>query len=233
MKSVLCIEDSLEIQILVEAALNQYQVTRVSTLGAAREWLGRRSFDLIVLDLELPDGDGRKLLVELQSDEGTSGLPVFILTGDTQTASKVIAFSLGADDFITKPFDPMELRARVEAKLRKIEAFREAQNVVRVADLTLDVQKQRIAIASTQGPQEVDLTSIEFKLLLALAKSPERVFSRARLLDLVWGPGVNITDRTVDSHVGHLRKKLLKSRVQIDTVLNEGYRLILPGRENC
>lgn len=226
MKSILCIEDNAEIQILVEAALDQHRVTLAKTLGEAKAALKKQTFDLVILDLELPDGDGMKFLAEIGEGRET---PVFILTGRSETANKVIAFSLGVDDFISKPFDPLELRARVNAKLKKTASAQDQQAVMKLKDLTIDVEKQRVTIVkgASAAPENVSLTSIEFRLLLTFARSPDRVFSRAQLLDKVWGSDIAVTDRTVDTHVGHLRKKIGASVVKIETVLNEGYRLLI------
>ncbi|RYZ66567.1 MAG: response regulator transcription factor [Proteobacteria bacterium] len=224
MSSILCIEDNAEMQILVEAALDSHRVTVVSTLAEAKKSLSQTKFDLVILDLELPDGDGMKFLASLNSSE--PAVPVFILTGKSETANKVIAFSLGVDDFISKPFDPLELRARVNAKLKKVAAVSDQQAVMKLKDLTIDVEKQRVTISGKSGQDFVTLTSLEFRLLLTFARSPDRVFSRAKLLDSVWGSDIAVTDRTVDTHVGHLRKKIAASSVKIETVLNEGYRLV-------
>lgn len=225
MSSILCVEDNPEIQILVEAALDAHQVTLASTLTEAKACLAKQRYDLVILDLELPDGDGMKFLTGLNSSEQATS--VFILTGKTETANKVIAFSLGVDDFISKPFDPIELRARVNAKLKKASAASDQKALIKLKDLTIDVEKQRVSIATKAGPETISLTSLEFRLLLTFARSPDRVFSRAKLLDTVWGSDVAVTDRTVDTHVGHLRKKISASAVKIETVLNEGYRLVL------
>ncbi len=225
MSSILCVEDNPEIQILVEAALDAHQVTLASTLTEAKACLSKQRYDLVILDLELPDGDGMKFLTGLNSSEQATS--VFILTGKTETANKVIAFSLGVDDFISKPFDPIELRARVNAKLKKASAASDQKALIKLKDLTIDVEKQRVSIATKAGPETISLTSLEFRLLLTFARSPDRVFSRAKLLDTVWGSDVAVTDRTVDTHVGHLRKKISASAVKIETVLNEGYRLVL------
>lgn len=225
MNSILCVEDNAEMQILVEAALDSHRVTLVSTLNDAKKALAQSKFDLVILDLELPDGDGMKFLTSLNGPEHQ--VPVFILTGKTETANKVIAFSLGVDDFISKPFDPLELRARVNAKLKKVATASDQQAVLKFKDLTIDVEKQRVSVAAKTGPEIVSLTSLEFRLLLTFARSPDRVFSRAKLLDHVWGSDIAVTDRTVDTHVGHLRKKIAGSAVKIETVLNEGYRLLV------
>lgn len=222
MKTVLCVEDNREIQILVRAALDQHSVLTAENLKDARGLIKGQRIDLLVLDLELPDGDGLDLLVEIEG----KGVPVFVLTGKTEISKKVIAFSLGADDFLAKPFDPLELRARANAKFKKLDQATEHQSVLKIRNLTIEVEKQKVYLANVGSRDPIALTSLEFRLLLAFARSPERVFSRQILLDKVWGTEVNITDRTVDTHVNHLRKKLKASDVKIETVLNEGYRLV-------
>lgn len=227
MKSILCVEDNAEIRILVEASLEPLRVVSVGSIREAREALGKESFSLIILDLELPDGDGLKFMTELNSDSAsTPNVPVFILTGKSDTANKVIAFSLGVEDFVSKPFDPVELRARVNAKLRKLETLQDSRDVIKIKDLSIHLPQQRVYLTKGHAQEEISLTSLEFKLLTTFARAPERVFSRNTLLDHVWGSSTHITDRTVDTHVGHLRKKLGKSCVRIETVINEGYRLV-------
>jgi len=226
MKSILCIEDNAEVQILVQAALDQHHVTASTKVAVAKKLLASQSYDLVILDLELPDGDGLKFLAELGGSDQNLKTPVFILTGKSEVANKVIAFSLGADDFITKPFDALELRARVNAKIKKLAHSDEEKSTLKLKDITIDVPKQRVYLATPVGQESITLTSLEFRLLLVFARAPERVFSRAQLLDKVWGSDISITDRTVDTHVNHLRKKIAGSKVKIETVLNEGYRFI-------
>lgn len=221
MKSILCVEDNAEIQILVQAALDQHQVTPATQIAEARDLLAQQTFDLVILDVELPDGDGLKFLAEL--GDNTTKTPVFMLTGKSETANKVIAFSLGAEDFVAKPFDVLELRARVNAKLKRLERSHDERSLLKIKDLSIDVAKQRVFL---NGSTSIALTSLEFRLLMTLAKAPDRVFSREQLLDKVWGSDVSITDRTVDTHIGHLRKKIAASKVKIETVVNEGYRLV-------
>lgn len=227
MKSILLVEDNAEIRILVEASLEPLRVLSVGSIREAREALERETFHLLILDLELPDGDGMKFMTELNSKNSPySHIPIFILTGKSETANKVIAFSLGVEDFVSKPFDPVELRARVNAKLRKLETLQDSRDVIKIKDLSIQLPQQRVYLLKDGGQEEISLTSLEFKLLITFARHPERVFSRDVLLDQVWGSTTHITDRTVDTHVGHLRKKIAKSAVRIETVINEGYRLV-------
>src|ERR1700733_13936920 len=145
MKSILCVEDNAEIRILVEASLEPLRVLSVGTIQEAREALARESFELLILDLELPDGDGMKFMTELSSKSSPfSHIPVFILTGKSDTANKVIAFSLGVEDFVSKPFDPVELRARVNAKLRKQDTLQDSRDVIKIKDLSIHLPQQRV-----------------------------------------------------------------------------------------
>jgi two-component system phosphate regulon response regulator PhoB len=228
MTEILVVEDNAEMKILIEGALDDYHLFFASTLKEAAQFLSKKKYSLILLDLGLPDGDGFKLLTELTSNAENRNLPVIILSGKSETANKVMAFSIGAEDFISKPFDPIELKARVAAKIKKSQQMAEKSEIIKIADLTINIPKQKVWISQKSGSQqEVDLTSLEFRLLITLAKSPERVYSREFLLDAVWGKAINITDRTVDTHIGHLRKKLSGSKTKIDTVIGSGYRFIL------
>ena len=227
MRNMLVIEDNAEMRILVEAALDEYQLTFNFNLKDAKESLLKSRFDLILLDLGLPDGDGLKFLAELSSQLETKDIPVIILTGKSETINKVMAFSIGAEDFVSKPFDPLELKARVASKLRKSEKQHQLAEVLKIGDLKIDVLKQKVWIQKGSDSESVDLTSLEFKLLLNFGRAPERVFTRDFLLNEVWGLNVSVTDRTVDTHIGHLRKKLMHSRTKIETVIGSGYRFLV------
>jgi DNA-binding response OmpR family regulator len=224
---VLIVEDSLEIRILVESALAGLDLRFAGTLAEAYSALESQKWDLLLLDLSLPDGDGMKLLATLPKDQTGESIPVFILSGRNDTANKVLAFSVGAEDFIAKPFDPLELRARVQAKLQRRQKEKAATEVVTVGDLRIELLQQKAFRMDKQKRIGMDLTSLEFRLLTTFAKTPERVFSRDFLLDKVWGSGVTVTDRTVDTHIGHLRKKLHGSNCEIETVIGSGYRFVV------
>lgn len=226
MRHVLVIEDNAEMRILVEAALDEFELTFSSTIQEAKERLTQKRYDLALLDIGLPDGDGLKLLAEISGQPEHRNLPVIVLSGKSETVNKVMAFSVGAEDFISKPFDPLELKARVAAKLRKHEKSQNLSEVLRVADLKIDVLKQKVWVVSEQESAPIELTTLEFKLLLTFVRAPERVFTREVLLDEVWGMNVSVTDRTVDTHVGHLRKKMQPSRAKIETVVGAGYRFV-------
>ncbi len=229
MREILVVEDSPEIKILLESSLSDYSLHFCTTLREAREVVSHHSFQLIMLDIGLPDGDGLKFLAELSTIPQTKNVPVMILSSKTETSNKIMAFSIGAEDFISKPFDPLELQARVAAKLKKMDRAQSRSELVRIGDLSIDFIKQKAALhldAAGAHIEVLDLTTLEFKLLSYFARSPERVFSREQLLNEVWGSDINITDRTVDTHVGHLRKKIAKSKMKIETVVGAGYRMV-------
>jgi DNA-binding response OmpR family regulator len=227
LKDILVIEDSPEIKILIESSLTDYNIRFCTTLREGRAAVTDHVFQLIMLDIGLPDGDGLKFLTELSSQPQTKNVPIIILSGKTETSNKIMAFSVGAEDFISKPFDPLELQARVAAKIKKFETSQNRSELLRIGDLQLDLLKQRVTLQTTNSGEALDLTTLEFKLLMVFARAPDRVFSREYLLNEVWGTNVNITDRTVDTHVGHLRKKIAGSKAKIDTVVGAGYRFIL------
>jgi DNA-binding response OmpR family regulator len=229
MKSLLITEDNSEMQILLEAALSDFRLSFASSLQEARAQMQSKHFDLLILDLNLPDGDGFQLLSEMGRHPTLKDLPVIVLTGKNETATKVFAFSIGAEDFVCKPFDPLELKARVAAKLKKAERMGDKTQNLRIGDLNIDISKQKVWIQSGGEQTAVDLTSLELRLLLTMTRAPERVFTRDFLLQEVWGSGLSVTDRTVDTHIGHLRKKLSASASKIDTVIGTGYRFLPPG----
>jgi two-component system alkaline phosphatase synthesis response regulator PhoP len=155
---------------------------------------------LIILDIMLPKKDGFQICRELRRSGVTT--PVLLLTAKTQEAEKVLGLELGADDYVTKPFSPLELRARIKALLRRSQ--NQAVDVFRFGDCEVHFQKFEVCRAGVP----VNLTPIEFKLLSALIRNRGKVLSRDQLLDLVWGADTFITDRVVDTHITNLRKKI-------------------------
>ncbi len=226
MQKLLLVEDNEVMRVLAANTLKEFSLSMASTLKEAQALMQNNTFDLILLDIGLPDGDGLAFLNQLSSSSETQ-IPVIIISGKTDIANKVTAFSFGAEDFISKPFDPIELKARVAAKLKKLEQAKSNSDLMRVGDLLITVSKQKVVIQGNGADQPVDLTTLEFKLLLALAKHPERVYSREHLLSEVWGNDLSVTLRSVDTHVAHLRKKIHKSKIKIDTVIRSGYRLLI------
>jgi len=176
--------------------------------------------DLIVLDLGLPELDGLEVTRRLRRD---SGVPIIMLTARHEETDKVVGLELGADDYVTKPFSPRELEARVRAVLRRQVAGAMA-DVLRAGDLTLDIPRLRAEVSG----RAVELTGTEFQLLAALARQPGRVFTRAQLLDAIHGVAFDSYERAIDAHVKNIRRKIEpdpRTPRYLLTVYGVGYRL--------
>jgi two-component system OmpR family response regulator len=222
---VLVAEDEPDI-----AALIAYQLTRegfrVETAGSGSEALdaiGREIPDLVVLDRMLPGLSGDEVLRQLKTEPATANIPVLVLTAKREQEDRIEGLELGADDYLTKPFSPRELVARVRAVLRRSEPRPEAGDTVRAADLVLDVSRMRAELAG----RAVDLTPTEFRLLETLARRPGRIFTRSQLLDAIRGVAFESYERAIDSHVKNLRRKLEPDPRRpryVLTVYGVGYR---------
>lgn len=189
---------------------------------------GRDHFDLILLDVSLPDGNGIRILPQLKEKLLPAIVPVIVLSADNDVLTKVAAFGVGADDYVSKPADPSELRARIEVRLRSVKSLMVEKSQVSYGDLTIDLDKMTVEILLKDSKREgLDLTPYEFKILRLLLSRPGQVYTREVIIDKVWGTDKFITARTVDAHVSHLRKKMVKSQIQIETVLSTGYKLAL------
>jgi two-component system alkaline phosphatase synthesis response regulator PhoP len=185
-----------------DLTLEGYEVEVVGDgLDAARR-ATTQVFDLIVLDVMLPGRDG----FDICRDVRKAGLrtPILMLTARAQEVEKVLAFELGADDYVTKPFGTKELRARIKALLRRASHETEPARPFAFGDMELDVERGEIRRSGVA----VDVTVTEFRLLAALVRSRGRVLSRQQLLDEVWGPGMVLSDRAVDNHIVNLRRKI-------------------------
>lgn len=232
MPHILIVEDEPAIAESLAYALRRdgFTTTLAPTLADARRSLSAAS--LVILDLMLPDGSGFDLIGEVR--RGTTSVPIIVLTSRDDEADRVAALETGADDYVTKPFSTREMTARVRAVLRRsattASSTHAPTNPVPVAPreeplaLTIDEPTRR---AYALG-QELDLTRVEFDLLACLLATPGRVFTRAELIDRVWGDGFAITDRTIDSHVKGLRRKVEAAGGDpgmIETVRGVGYRV--------
>lgn len=174
------------------------EVATDGDVGAKRAM--EESFDLILLDVMLPGKDGFTICRELR--RAAVKTPVILLTARALEADKVVGLELGADDYVTKPFSPLELRARIKAVLRRTGAGGEA--VLRFGDVEVDFARA----TAHRGGAAVELTPLEMKVLEALARASGRLLSRDQLLDAIWGAGMAITDRVIDNHIMNLRRKL-------------------------
>ncbi|MBK9122157.1 MAG: response regulator transcription factor [Chloroflexi bacterium] len=220
-ETILIIDDEQRIIDLARMYLEQdgYLVKHETDGQAGFRHIVEHEPSLIVLDLMLPGMDGLEICrrVRAQSD-----VPIIMLTARSDDIDKIVGLELGADDYLTKPFNPRELLARVKAILRRTDRkSAPTSEVVTLGNLTIDPDRRMIMVDG----REVDLRMKEFDLILVLARNPGRVFSRERLLEVVWGYDFAGETRTVDVHIAHLRHKLDGMRPTIETVWGVGYKL--------
>jgi len=226
---ILVIEDDEDIQELIRFNLEKdaYKVSCRGTAEDGLKYLTIRVPDLILLDLMLPGMDGLTACRRLRADDKTSGVPVIMLTAKGSEADIVTGLELGADDYITKPFSPRVLLARVRAILRRAgDAATEAGEVMRRGDIEIDNLHHEVRLAG----KPVELTLTEFRVLEALARRPGVVFTRYQIVDAVKGEDYPVTDRSVDVQIVGLRKKLKKYGKLIETVRGVGYRFSAQAR---
>ena len=220
---LLLVEDSKEtFQMVNQATSSIGELTWVKSLEEANNELADKSFDLIILDIGLPDGSGFELCSSIQAK--TPETPIFILSAHTDLSEKVLGFSAGADDYITKPFNILELKARIEAKLKKQEILMKTGDILQWKEIEINKSSQEVKVLDNDEMTEVDLTALEFKLLTYFASQPEVVISRDKMLDDIWGQDVHVYSRSVDTHVSKLRKKLGPVADIIESVHGVGYK---------
>jgi two-component system, OmpR family, alkaline phosphatase synthesis response regulator PhoP len=222
MKTILVVDDEPKIVELARDYLEHAGFAVVSALHGSEALTRARTDapDLIVLDLGLPKLDGLDVARALRRD---SNVPIVILSGRSDESDKLVGLELGADDYLTKPFSPKELVARVRAVLRRMERPASASDIIRASDVTLDVPRMRVRA----GERDVELTATEFQLLAALAREPGRVFTRSQLLDAVHGVAFESYERAIDAHVKNIRRKLERDPREpqyLQTVHGVGYR---------
>jgi len=223
---ILLVEDEPAILESLAYVLGRDGFAVISAKNAAEASALAGGADLVVLDLMLPDGSGFDLIRGWRAAPSSRPMPIIVLSSRDAEADRVAALESGADDYVTKPFSPREIVARVRAVLRRSAASGASARAQasQAPPLSADQRTRRAEAAG----RPLDLTRVEFDLLAALLGSPGRVFTRAELIDRVWGDGFRITDRTIDSHVKALRKKIAETGAEpswIETVRGVGYRL--------
>jgi two-component system phosphate regulon response regulator PhoB len=226
MARILVVEDEPDLQKVLEYNMRQagYEVLCASHGRDALDLVRGRKPDVVLLDLMLPDIPGTEVCRTIKADPATRATPIIMLTARGEEIDRVVGFELGADDYVVKPFSVRELLLRIQAVLRRgaAEKPEEPEGRVEFGCLTFDREAHRVWVES----QEIELTALEFKLLVTLYDRRDRVQSRAALLDDVWGITADITTRTVDTHVKRLREKLAAARDYIETVRGVGYRFV-------
>lgn len=223
-ETILIVEDEKDIVKMLNYNLSKegFKTLSVRNGEDAIDSAKRDHPDLVILDLMLPGMDGLEVCKALKGDSKAASIPIIMLTAKSQESDKVVGLELGADDYVTKPFSPRELIARIKAVLRRDKEKDKLPEILKVGDLTVDLAK----IAVTIKGKPIELTAKEFELLKTLIKSRGRVLSRDYLLDTIWGfdQAAEIQTRTVDVHIRTLRKKLKSESKRIVTVKNYGYR---------
>ena len=221
MKKIFCIEDDINIRELVEYTLTQTGFS-VSGFENAREFFDAVQEalpDLVLLDIMLPDKDGMEILKELRKNPVTCNLPIILLTAKSSQIDKIKGLDSGADDYMTKPFDIMELISRINALLRRLSPG--TNDILTFREITLSLAKRTV----TAGGSPVSLTYKEFEILRMLIENQGAVLTRDMLMNKVWGTDFEGETRTVDVHIRTLRQKLGDAGSYIETVRNVGYKI--------
>ncbi len=222
MRHVLIIDDEKDIVESVEYNLAKegYKISKAYDGINGLEAVHKKLPDLVILDLMLPGMSGIEICKAMKADQKTSSIPVIMLTAKGEETDKIVGLEVGADDYITKPFSIRELAARIKTILKRYGKKAETATSLKFPGLDIDPDSHTVKVLG----KEVELTAKEFLLLEHLARNPEKVFSRDRLLDIVWGIDVAIETRTVDVHMRRLREKLGRSAKYLKTIHGVGYK---------
>ena len=224
--NLLVVEDCEDTFKLIKAFLTDHNLILASTAEEARNKLKTRDFNLALLDIELPDGSGFDICSEITQSNRFLEMSIIILTGKSSVEEKIAGLYCGADDYITKPFSGQELRARVDACLRRHK--KSSKHLMYKYGFHLDVEHQKAFRTIKTNPNEVEnedlnLTPTEFRIFMTLIKDPGKAHSRRDLIKAIWVTGLNIEKRGIDTHVSHLRKKLGEDSKSIVSVYGKGY----------
>ncbi len=221
-KKILVVEDEAPIRVMLRQVLTlaKFKVLEADSGKAAVLQLSEKKPDLILLDWMLPDTSGIELARRFRKEEYSADIPIIMLTARVEEEDRILGFEVGADDYVTKPFSPRELVARIKAVLRRSSPNKD-NAVIEVGKIILDTDKHAVTIKN----EIVDLGPTEYKLLTFFMLHPERVYSRSQIIDNVWSHGSFLDERTVDVHIRRLRKALnpYKCDIYIKTVRSSGY----------
>jgi two-component system phosphate regulon response regulator PhoB len=219
---VLVVDDEPSVRAALQRALalERYEVQLAGDGQQALDILAEGVVDAIVLDVMMPRIDGLEVCRRLRSDPRTGRIPIIMLTAKATEADRIVGLELGADDYITKPFAPRELVARVKAILRRTTSQGEPEQILRHGDLSIDVTRHEVTV----GGKSVALTATEFRILHFLASKPGRVLSRDDIIDAALGRDANVFDRTIDVHITAIRRKLGPAADRVETIRGFGYK---------
>ena len=223
---ILVIEDELAHRLVIEKALrDHYRLLFVESYNRAKELIHSEIYDLVLLDIMLDESDGYQLCADIKNSPSLAQKPIIFLSSRAEVNSKVLGFHLGADDYIVKPCDPLELRARVSSKIRRNQEMHNGPQNFMVADWNFRWDRQTLEFSGEAQP--VELTPLEFKLLFYLARHQDQPISRDQILLEVWGAGTHVLERTVDTFVAAIRKKLGARGKAVRSVHGVGYKFQL------
>lgn len=222
MDKVLLVDDDIEVFRLIKSIASGYELDYCSSLTEASNYIKTHSPELILLDMNLEDGNGLDFFTKNKETLNLAGSSVIMLTNTKEVEHKVSSFDLGASDYIVKPFDPRELNARIKARIKKPQDW---NDFVVKHDLLIKPNVNRVYLQVDGKQEEIELSQTEFKLLFFLLSNEEKIFSRDDLIDKVWGTSISVSGRTVDQHISKLRKKIKSQYYAIRTVHNSGYTL--------
>lgn len=226
---VLIVEDDSAQQLLLIKALGaSFELVIASSFQEGLDSIQNDVFDLYILDIMLDESDGFALCAAIRADDRLDGRPVIFLTSKPEIESKVKGFELGADDYLVKPVDPMELRARVDSKIRRSQEVEVRDSVEVVGGLILHLDLHSVEWEDQFGRQRVELTPLEFKLFYLLARHDGVAFTREDILTQVWGNATHVLNRSVDTYVTLIRKKLGPKGKWLRAVRGVGYRFEVP-----
>jgi DNA-binding response OmpR family regulator len=221
MEKILVIDDNKDYQFLIQSCLTaEYKVIIADTGKQGVELAKENKPDLILLDISLGEIDGFEVCHLLKGQKETASTPVIFLSSRGDAHSKVMGFDLGADDYIQKPFEADELKARIKVRIKQNQARKEGAPNFELQGLRIDFLGHRVYIQD----KEVAFSALEFKLLSFFVRIPDRVLSREKILNIVLGVDTFVTDRVVDSHIRSIRKKLGAFKDHIESIYGEGYR---------
>lgn len=225
---ILVAEDNKPFHKILNAVLeDRFALDFAVTGDEVLEKLKAHDYCLVLLDVVLPDVDGYQLCAQMRSQQKTKDTPIIFITSKSTEADKIKGFSLGGDDYLIKPFSPAELSARVEALLRRTRSSHVNNDKLIVkGNIEINMTSQRAFLISQNEKTEIPLTTVEFKLLHYFLLHEDFMLSRQKIIDDIWGNETHITERTVDTHVSKIRKKLGTSGATIQSVHGAGYRFI-------
>ena len=225
--NILIVDDSAVCAKLASQAVSKFGTPSViSEIKEAMSAIHEKHWDLVILDIHLGNANGFHVFEEMQKHPNLKNIPVIFVSGDGEISQKSMAFSLGADDYIVKPFNFLELQMRVGRTLKRLN---QQQEYIEVSCFKLSTHQMYFEILGEKATEKIDLSPKEYQLLKFFMENPNQIFTRQQLLDKIWGNDVYITDRTVDTHIYSLRKKMGDQSHYLVSARSWGYQLALQG----